>query len=120
MLLDIATFFNLNKLIQVGGKTYPIIARIVEELHCPLVQGKPFRDGHAEDPAVLNNQPKNIFHVGGGQKEKKVIYLTSKALRKLLGNHKQLSAEGTRLKIMTRKLSIRIGAAIQECTHCTN
>ena len=44
------TFYNLHTLIKVGKRTYPIVARIVEQIDCPLILGTHFRDAHAEHP----------------------------------------------------------------------
>ena len=35
--LKIITFDNLHTVVQVGGVTFPIVARIVEHIECPLI-----------------------------------------------------------------------------------
>ena len=41
--LDIITFQNLHTTIQVRGRTFPIVLRVIGNISCPLILGTNFR-----------------------------------------------------------------------------
>ena len=122
------TVKNLCTTIQVGGCTFPIVVRIIDNMTCPLILGKHYRHLHTEILEVQQvnrgNLPKRIFHVREGYK-KRTPNMTNKALCTLYidlvhGSYEDMTMECTRSKVMNRTVGVRISATIQECNSCTN